>query len=222
MTVLPENVLFGGNKFGLPTTVNNNKKVNISSVTGNNKAFLLDAKDELKSQSVDLVLSSNSLWGSRKRRLRRSTTTTNSTTTESWSRNWRGQQLYEGVERITTFLGKKFKKRQPANNFSEVAVKVNSSSSNNSNKKKCVPKVTPNNLLLLLTTKENEQEDECLEEPQKANFYIAKCSLRTGNITSEQIGKIWWKEAIQEWVATFPFGGHEVPCFDYAVLTVKS
>lgn len=214
MTALPENVLFGGNKYGLPTTVNSKKEHIKSNVTGIKPAkFLLDPKGELNSQSVDLVLSSDQLWGSRKRRVRRSTTA-NSTTVEqhnqSWSRNWRGHHQYEGVERITSFSGKRTT-RKPANNFNEVAVKET--------KKRCVPKITPNNLLLLLTT---QQDDDCLEEPQKANFYIAKCSLRTGNITSEQIGKIWWKEAIQEWVATFPFGGHEVPCFDYAVLTVKS
>lgn len=60
---------------------------------------------------------------------------------------------------------------------------------------------------------------QCKDE-QKGNYYIARCSLRTDHSTSEQIGKVWWKQSIQEWVASFSFGGHEVFCMDYSVLTI--
>ena len=241
VTRLPENVLFGGNKFGLPTTsaVLAKPRVinNITTTSAAAANFLLDGKGELNSRSVDLFLSSDQIWGSRKRRVRRSavdnssgsTTTTSKPTkddTTDWSRNWRGN-LYEGVERISSFTGplRRRQKPQTGNDFNEVAVE------SNSKKRRCTPR--SNNFLLLLTKLSSSSSsssskssandaDDCLDEPQKANFYIAKCSLRTGNITSEQIGKIWWKEAIQEWVASFPFAGNEVPCFDYSVLTVKS
>lgn len=62
---------------------------------------------------------------------------------------------------------------------------------------------------------------KCIKEEQKLNYFIARCTLRTGNKLSEQIGKIWWKNSIQEWIASFSFGGHEIYCLDYSVLTLK-
>lgn len=62
---------------------------------------------------------------------------------------------------------------------------------------------------------------KCIKEEQKLNYFIARCTLRTGNQLSEQIGKIWWKNSIQEWIASFSFGGHEIYCLDYSVLTLK-
>lgn len=45
--------------------------------------------------------------------------------------------------------------------------------------------------------------------------------MRSGDRMSEQIGKIWWKQNLKEWIASFPFGGHEIYCLDYSVLTLK-
>lgn len=62
----------------------------------------------------------------------------------------------------------------------------------------------------------------CVDDPQKYKYFIAKCLLRTGDVTSEQIGKIWWNENNGEWVASFSFGGHEIYCLDYSVLAIKN
>lgn len=62
---------------------------------------------------------------------------------------------------------------------------------------------------------------ECALQRRKLNYFIAKCRLQTGNVISEQIGKIWWHTTSQEWVASFPFGGHEIYCHDYSILAIK-
>lgn len=197
VTHLPANVLFGGNQFGIT------KRVSASNA---NISALLDSNGQLNNHSVDLLLSSDHLWGSRKRRVRRSATQTQvPNEAPHWSRNWRGH-LYEGVERIRSFTRKTLKTlgSNSPKNFTEIPV----------DRRKCAPKAeTP-----------FMPESNCTSELQKANFYIAKCTLRTGDITSEQIGKIWWNDAIMppEWTASFPFAGHEVYCLDYEVLTLKN
>lgn len=53
-------------------------------------------------------------------------------------------------------------------------------------------------------------------------YYISQCRVRTQNIKfiSHQIGKVYWNNSISEWIATVPFSGQEIECFDYSVLII--
>ena len=51
-------------------------------------------------------------------------------------------------------------------------------------------------------------------------YYIGQCRVRSREMKriSEQIGKVHFDTSVRQWVATVPFSGHEIMCFDYSVL----
>lgn len=118
---------------------------------------------------------------------------------QQWSRNWRGR-----VTKIPNYQIRRVRQ----NEFIEIPLTMGNCSINDNHHRD--EKIT-------------KQQKLCLKnEKRKLNYFIAKCSLRTGDRISEQIGKIWWKNSNQEWIASFPFGGHEIYCLDYSVLTLKN
>ena len=194
VTILPENILFGGNKF-VPHQI---KRL---SSDHNSPIQIIDNKGELKIHSMDLLLSSNGIWGMRKRRIRRSISGN-----LEWSPNWRGK-TFEGVERIMSFSRKEklLQLTKAKSTITEILREKTNCTTHHQG----------------ASDHMSIEEVNCMQDSQKDNFYIAKCTLRSGNITSEQIGKIWWNELFHEWIASFSFGGHEIYCLDYSVLTLR-
>ena len=118
---------------------------------------------------------------------------------QNWSRNWRGF-----ITNITDHHHLRRFHHNRQDNFIEIPIGNCSQNEHHHDRMKMKQKL-------------------CLKnEKRKLNYFIAKCSLRTGDKISEQIGKIWWKNSNQEWIASFPFGGHEIYCLDYSVLTLKN
>ncbi|KAI2797789.1 hypothetical protein BLOT_015208 [Blomia tropicalis] len=183
VTKLPDNVLFGGNRY--PGQI----KVQQQPIIPN----LADDNGQLNSHSLDLILSNDRLWGTRRRRVRRSISSPND---EDWSPNWRGQPS-NGVEMMQSFNSRMLNERI-----------------GNVNQTESKPICVPGQIMM--------DQAKCRHDPQKNNYYIGRCTLRTGNKLSEQIGKIWWMDSIQEWIASIPFAGHEVYCFDFSILTMKN
>jgi len=193
---LPENVLYGGSQFDKFSRRMSSVRENQAPVA------IIDLKGQLNSHSLDHILSNDQMWGFRKRRMRRSI---NFTEENYWSRNWRGSKPH-GLDRV--HLQPKLYKRDNSNMKNFTLEEVHKAFM-----RPCIahPQIATVN-----------QMEKCPQKSQKDNFYISKCALRTGNITSEQIGKIRWIESIQEWIASFGFGGQEIYCLDYSVLTLKA
>ena len=51
-------------------------------------------------------------------------------------------------------------------------------------------------------------------------YYISQCRVQSQRMKriSEQIGKVQYDQSVKQWIATVPFSGHEIQCFDYSVL----
>ena len=51
-------------------------------------------------------------------------------------------------------------------------------------------------------------------------YYICQCRVQSHRIKriSEQIGKVHFDQSMKQWIATVPFSGQEIQCYDYSVL----
>ena len=51
-------------------------------------------------------------------------------------------------------------------------------------------------------------------------YYIGQCRVQSQRMKriSEQIGKVQYDQSMKQWIATVPFSGQEIQCYDYSVL----
>ena len=211
---LPENAVFGGNRFATQLMMQKNNKTNKHTpdtfrlFPNNRTGMLLLRGDEINPDFWNHFLTQDLDWSLRKRRLKRTTTPT----------------VRRRVRPLNT--RKRFRKLLPSEVIGERRImishnKVQINMINTTAPVECPPVGDPESSKHHILIKPHSIE--CMKEPdpQKLNYYIAKCTLRTGNITSEQIGKIRWMESDNQWLASFPFGGHEIFCLDFSVLALK-